>query len=171
MMIYHEGLSAGEPDSSYGREITVVPHLKYGIKVEVLRNDLAGDWEKVSAITVSGVNIGECNPDGTDFDCTFYDCTSSMTKTTLSFQNESVKVVLHFQGHSSDCVCDKDTWEGVTEQRHSTNPNFTSMIAVARITLTPIKGAYIVVIIMGKCGLYKYSMRSVSYTHLRAHET
>ena len=136
MVIYHEGVSVGEPDTSYEGVTTVVPHLKYEIKVEVLRNDLAGDWEKVSAITVNGVNIGECNPDGTDDDCTFYDCNSSLTQTTVSSQNDFIKVVLHYEGHSSDCDCNKDTWECVKEDANEEDPTFISMIAVARITLT-----------------------------------
>ena len=43
----------------------------YRLKVEVLRNDLADSDEKGADIALDGVSIGDCNPDGSDLDCTF----------------------------------------------------------------------------------------------------
>ena len=138
-MIYDEGKSPGEDNlrASYEGTITVVPNLRYELKVEVLRNDLGRKDEKVSDITMNGVIIGGCNPDGDDYDCTFYDCTSSLKQTTIFSHTASIKASLHFRGHSRDCDCDKNTWECSKED---TKPHFTPMKAVARITLSPIGG-------------------------------
>ena len=141
-MIYKEGKTGEHVVDSYAATILVVPHLYYELKVEVLRNDLGQDYEKVSDITVNEESVGECNPDGKDDDCTFYDCNSSLTETTVSSQSGSIKVVLHYEGHSSDCDCNKDTWECVKEDAMDEDPTFISMIAVARITLTPTKGGW-----------------------------
>ena len=54
--------------------ITVQPGLQYSVNVEILRNDLASSSEKVQDITLDGISIGGCNPDGSDYDCTFFNC-------------------------------------------------------------------------------------------------
>ena len=146
-MIYAEGRNEswnGKPTrASYEDTITVVPHLKYELQIEVLRNDLGHPSERVSDITMNGVGVGGCNPDGDDYDCSFYNCTSSLDQTTVSSDTASIKAIFHFQGHSSDCDCDKNTWECSKE---NTKPDLTPMTAVARITLTPIHGRSLTIV-------------------------
>ena len=140
-VIYAEGRNEswnGKPTrASYQDTITVVPYLKYALIIEVLRSDLGQPSERVFDITMNGVSVGGCNPDGDDYDCTFYDCTSSLDQTTISSNTASIKAILNFQGHSSDCDCDKKTWACSKE---NTKRDLTPMTAVARITLTPIHG-------------------------------
>ena len=124
---------------SIGSTINVMPDVTYSLKVEVLRNDLGGENEKVSNIQLDGVTIGDCNPDGDDYDCTFFDCEQSLTKTTITSSSGSIIAELAYEGHSHDCDCNKNTWECA---KQDTMIGFTPMTAVARITLTPIPGNF-----------------------------
>ena len=130
-MVYGEG-KQNKP--TYDSVINIVPNVRYHLQVEVLRNDLASSSERVSRITLDGVNIGDCNPDGADYDCTFFDCHNTI-RTKHIFTNGSIPVSLTYQGHSWDCDCDKETWMC---SRESSIPGRTPMTAVARFTLTPI---------------------------------
>ena len=131
-VIYEEGKTVTK--NTYDSVISVLPGIEYSVKVEVLRNDLGGEAEKVSQIALNGNNIGNCNPDGGDYDCTFFDCSSTLLSKSISSTTGSVDVSLTYQGHSWDCDCNKDTWQCA---RENTNTGFTPMVAVARITLTP----------------------------------
>ena len=123
------------PDRSmYGTTLQVIPQQKYWIKLEVLQNDLADSDEKVSRIEIDGKNIGECNPTGGDFDCTFFNCAPDLLSNQISSENGRLKVKLTYQGHSKDCDCDKQTWRC---KRENLDNSLTPMVAVARITLTP----------------------------------
>ena len=76
-------------------------------QVEVLRNDLGSADEKVSSIKLNGTPIGSCNPDGGDYDCTFYNCPSgSLTKTTYTPTGTTINVELVYTGHSHDSCID-----------------------------------------------------------------
>ena len=133
-VVYGEGKTAR---ATYESIINVVPNLDYSVKVEVLRNDLGSHSEKVSKISFDGVVFGDCNPDGEDYDCTFFDCKQSIQKLPLSSKTGSILVALTYQGHSWDCDCDKETW---TCSKENQIPTRTPMTAVARITLSPIIG-------------------------------
>ena len=143
-VIYAEGRTpsswnAQPTKATYTSMINIVPHLTYILKVEVLRNDLASSNEKVSNITLNGVAIGDCNPDGEDYDCTFFDCSGSLTKTSISSGNSSILAAFTYEGHSWDCDCDKETWKCSKE---NTTINYTPMTAVAKVTLTPLIGDF-----------------------------
>ena len=133
-MIYGEG-KVDEP--IYESTINVVPNVDYNVKIEVLRNDLGEEYEKVSEIAIDGVVIGDCNPDGDDYDCTFFDCQDSIQNSTITSETGSILVALTYQNHSWDCDCDKETWACSKENE---NPTWTPMTAVARITLSPANG-------------------------------
>ena len=82
-------------------------------QVEVLRNDLGSADEKVSSIKLNGTPIGSCNPDGGDYDCTFYNCASSnhqgqsrLTKTTYTPTGTTINVEMVYTGHSHDSFID-----------------------------------------------------------------
>ena len=72
-MIYSSGTDPSAKQYNRGT-ITVQPGIWYTVNVEILRNDLASSSEKVQDITLDGISIGGCNPDGNDFDCTFFNC-------------------------------------------------------------------------------------------------
>ena len=50
------------------------PNKWFRLKVVVMRTDTNYRDEKVSDIKINGRSIGGCNPDGEDYECTFYDC-------------------------------------------------------------------------------------------------
>ena len=72
-MIYSSGTDPSAKQYNRGT-ITVQPGIWYTVNVEILRNDLDSSDEKVQDITLDGRSIGECNPDGGDYDCTFFNC-------------------------------------------------------------------------------------------------
>ena len=145
-MIYAEGTGEGmdgqDVRRTYSEIIDVVPYTKYEIKFEVLLNDLGGASEKVSGIEFNGIPLGECNPNcggmtetDCDYACTFYDCTPHLTSKVTTSGTSTIKVDVEYRGHSKDCDCDMDTWQC---QRENTDPNLSPMIAVSRVTLTPV---------------------------------
>ena len=128
----------------YIETLPVVPKVRYGIKVEVLLNDLSDAEEKVSSIELNGIKIGECNPESSgctaqglsdcgDHACVFYDCTPSLDKTLISFDSSAVNIKLVYVGHSRDCDCNTNTWECKAED---VDPTLTPTLALARITFT-----------------------------------
>ena len=135
-MVYGEGETT---KSTYESTINVAPNLDYDVRIEVLRNDLGENDERVSKITFDGVTIGDCNPDGSDYDCTFFDCRDTIQNAQVSSETGSIRVALTYQGHSWDCDCDKETWDCSPENQVSSR---TPMTAAARITLIPISGNY-----------------------------
>ena len=138
-IIYKEGKDPSNWDetATYEDVINVQPGIDYSVKVEVLRNDLGSSSEKVSRIALNGRTIGDCNPDGDDYDCTFFDCSPTLSTKQVSSHGGSIVASLTFQGHSRDCDCDKGTWECAKED---TKIGFDPMLAVAKITLTPLSG-------------------------------
>ena len=134
-MVYGEGK---ETKSTYESVINVIPNLQYQLQVEVLRNDLESASERVSRITFDDVDIGDCNPDGGDYDCNFFDCHNTIQTKTISSETGSIPVSLTYQGHSWDCDCDKETW---ICSRENEIAGRTPMTAAARFTLTPIIGS------------------------------
>ena len=135
-VIYKEGKTL-DGVLTYEDVINVLPGIDYSVKVEVLRNDLGSNNEKVSRIELNGRNIGYCNPDGDDYDCTFFDCSQTLSTKSISSTNGSIAASLTYEGHSWDCDCDKQTWQCAKE---NTKIGFTPMTAVAKITLTPLRG-------------------------------
>ena len=136
-MVYGEGETT---KSTYESTINVAPNLDYDVRIEVLRNDLGENDERVSKITFDGVTIGDCNPDGSDYDCTFFDCRNTIRNSQVFSESGSIRVALKYQGHSWDCDCDKETWDCSQENQV---PTRTPMTAAARITLIPISGNYL----------------------------
>ena len=103
--------------------------------MEVLRNDLGHAHEKVVDVTLDGQSIGGCNPNGGDYDCTFFPCshiTHSFTPTT-----EKVALRIDVQGHSWDCDCDMKAHPWKCSRENSISGR-TAMTAVARYTFDPV---------------------------------
>ena len=128
-VIYSSGTSAYSFNSG---TITVQLGIQYTVNVEILRNDLGGPNERVTDITLDGGSIGGCNPDGGDYDCTFFNC--PIPPVTVVSQTGSIEVIMYFTGHSHDCDCNMQTWSCYSEYEGS---GFTPMTAVGRFTLTP----------------------------------
>lgn len=130
LMLAHEGKSA---QALVSKTYTVKRGATYVVqKFEVLRNDLGGASEKVTSIKVNGVELGECNPDGGDYDCTYFDCQKTHTFSTTSTQ---LTVQMTLTGHSWDCDCDTTTWECSKEDTWEGRTPRTPVTSVARITL------------------------------------
>lgn len=141
-MVYGEGNLGNIGTETYtGIATGLNPETDYVISFEILQNDLASPSEKVLAATVDGTNIlegGECNPDGDDFDCTFFDCAMSSSDIVRKFTASSVPLEITLTGHSRDCDCvrndDPTKWQCYKENTHE---GATPMMAVGRFTFTP----------------------------------
>jgi len=148
-MFWKEGtgsLSNGNSDSAYEtvtRRFPVTYGAKYDVlAIDVLRNDMGSSSERVQSIKIDGVNLGSCNPDGSDYDCTFFDCLRSFTENgrawpySFTATSNEIEVSLRFKATSWDCDCDTTDWEC---SKQNTNPwsnaQMTSMEGVARITM------------------------------------
>jgi len=134
-VVYSAGKGAQEWNDGI---ITASPGVDYHVKMEVLRNDLAHyDLEKVIDVTLNGKSIGGCNPDGGDYDCTFFHCPTPLNWKVTAPASGLIPVRMRYTGHSWDCDCDMNDW---TCSKESTVPNRTPMTAVARFTLTRVSG-------------------------------
>jgi hypothetical protein len=134
---------------TYHKSVHAAPGIVYRIKLEVLQNYVADPQiTKVTNITLNNEHIGECNPPDS-FSCNFYNCGMGLSRTEISSTTGSIKMDITYEGQSQDCECDKDTWEcrpemdedgaDTTRRRRQTSSDRTSMAAVARITLNPIR--------------------------------
>lgn len=96
---------------------------------------LRADWEWLPSDS-NVLELGECNPDGGDNDCTFFDCSTQFdTEQTFTAASSSLTLEIDLIGHSRDCDCNVSTWECA---REDTVPGYAPMNAVARFTLTPL---------------------------------
>ena len=135
-VLYKAGKGAGDISGS----VSVTKGTKYAVKIEVLRNDLGSQDERVKSIKIDGKEVGKksgyaCNPDGGDYDCTFFDCKSQLTDNlVVTAASSTLKLALDFEGHSWDCDCDTSSWKC---SRENSVKGRTAMEAVARVTLTP----------------------------------
>ena len=132
VMVYSEGNVAKYSPSASG-SVSVVPGQNYQIKVEVLRNDLGSASERVADIRIDGVSVGSCNPDGGDYDCTYFDCSVQMGAPLVTAASYGVmEFEIDVEGHSWDCDCDTETWECSEEApRPNSVEGRTPMTAVA----------------------------------------
>ena len=131
-VVYSAGTTA---TSSNTGAISVASGVTYRIVMHVLRNDLGSASERVTGVTFNGHSIGACNPDGGDYDCTFYNCNSELTRSTYTATSDTINVDLTYTGHSYDCDCDVNDWSCSSE---GTVVGRTAMTAVAQFILIPI---------------------------------
>ena len=108
----------------------------YSIVMEVLLNDLGDAGEKVSGVTFNGHSIGGCNPDGGQYNCTFYNCARELTSRNYTATSDTINVDATYLGYSHGCDCDVNDWSCSKE---GTVAGRTAITAVARFILTPIK--------------------------------
>lgn len=131
-MVYSSGTSASNSPAATGT-VDLVVGAAYSVAIEVLRNDLGGQSEKITAVYIgSGSSLGECNPDGDDYDCTFFACTH-LTMTSFTPTTSAVALRIDATGHSHDCDCDINTWQCSQE---NTVSGRIPMTAVARFSFT-----------------------------------
>ena len=145
-VVYSSGTSAitGSPGSpSASGSIAVTPGTLYKVTMEALRNDLGSASERVTAVRVNGADIGGCNPDGGDYDCTFFDCEVQMGAYYFTPSAATVSLEVDITGHSWDCDCDTTTWEC---SRENTVAGRTPMNAVARFTFEPVAAGTTIVV-------------------------
>ena len=118
----------------------VQPGITYAVKVELLRNDLAGSDEYATSIKLGDkgstlTHLGSCNPDGGDYDCTFFHC--SDLSTTWKPTTDTAEFRIDLTGHSWDCDCDMSDTSPWTCAAQETVSTYTPVTAVARFTLVP----------------------------------
>ena len=89
-----------------------------------------------TSYTIDGTNLGKCNPDGADYDCTFFECYHDQAPATMMSSTGILDVNIRLTGHSKDCDCDKSTWECSQE---NTVAGRAPMSAVGRFTLVPLQ--------------------------------
>ena len=129
-MVFEEGSVAGST-STYPTVIEVYPDVTYAIAVHVLQNGLEDADANVNII-VEGNSIGECNPAGSNNDCSFYDCSGQVSSKTYSSSSGLISVELQFAGNSAAyCTCDTTSWYC------SSGIDRTSIVAAAKIELKP----------------------------------
>ena len=136
VMVYRAGETSQKVQTGTAN---VTAGVTYDIKTEILRNDLGSASERVTKIIVDGHQLGGCNPNGKDDDCTFFDCFSPQSRS-VTATSDQLQFELNYVGHSWACDCDTTTWESGDEScspKEDTVAGRTSMTAVARFTLTP----------------------------------
>ena len=146
----------GLPSAS-GLATGLVVGTTYRVSAEVLRNDLGSSNEKATAMRVYPVlsgsmrggetgggippemvvlDLGECNPDGSDKDCTFFDCSTQLgAPRTFTATSTNLNLEIDLKGHSHACDCNTTTWECAAQD---TVGGYAPMNAVARFTLHPL---------------------------------
>ena len=143
VMVYSDGETSQDVQTGTA---TVIAGVTYDIKTEILRNDLGSASERVTKILVAGGvdgehELGGCNPNGKDDDCTFFECFPPQSHpVTIPLNSTQLQFELHYVGHSWACDCDTTTWKSGDESCSSKADAVagrTPMTAVARFTLTP----------------------------------
>jgi hypothetical protein len=129
-VVYTEGTTP--TTDNYGT-IDVEAGVVYAVGFEILRNDLGDHGEYVLDVVIDGVSLGECHPDGSDYDCTFFEC--PFAEKVITASSSTITVNIRIQEHSWDCDCDVQTWECSSEDSVSGR---TKMTAVGRFTLTAV---------------------------------
>jgi hypothetical protein len=112
--------------------LLTMPARTYKATVEVLRDDLGHDSEYVKSIRLAGVDLGECHPDGGDYDCTWFTCA---TDKEIYANYQTIEMHAQMTGHSCDCLCDTTSWQCHDER---TTTSGTRIKAAIRVTLNPV---------------------------------
>ena len=110
-IIYQEDDAGNSASSSYQGTIDVQPNQLYSVKYQILRSDLGSANEYVGGIGIDGINIGSCNPPGTDYDCDFFECTSQY-QGTISSNSGTLNIDVDMTGNSKYCDCDRSDING-----------------------------------------------------------
>ena len=125
----------GTSDSSiYSSVIDVYANRDYSLQVEVLRSGLGDATAMISSIKVDGIYVGQCNPDGSDTDCDFFNCGSAIGSKVFSSKTGKLSVELEYDGNSAECYCDTSNWKCSSAADSLFK---TDIVAAAQITLTP----------------------------------
>ena len=123
-------------------EMDIIAGVVYRVNVEVLQGGLESIDAKVSSIKLNGKDLGGCNPTGSDFSCSFQTCHFDGDKNEIISLTGKMNIVLRFTHAAHFCDCDEITWECSPIKRSNESGDVagrTGFIAVARVTLTPIR--------------------------------
>ena len=124
--------------------IKVIKGVKYIVKAEVLRNDLAESFEWVRSVKLDGNELFQngCNPPGNDKDCDFFEC-PAIKDFAITSTTGTIGVKMDFIEHSHDCDCDVATWSCSAEGKVTGRA---PVEAVMRFTLTPVGGEILMLV-------------------------
>ena len=123
-------------------EIDIIAGVVFRVQVEVLQGGLEIQDARVSSIMLNEKDLGGCNPTGSNFSCSFQTCNFDGDKNEIISLTGKLNIVLRFTRAAHYCDCDEITWECSPKQRENKSgdvPGRTGFIAVARVTLTPIR--------------------------------
>ena len=100
------------PKHQYYDTITVIPNATYSISVDILRHQKTDSVEKFNKIIVGGLQLGNCQPEAYQNNCTFVPC-SNINKASQEISSETgeIDVVMEVEGHSWACNCDTNSWK------------------------------------------------------------
>ena len=148
-MVYEQSETAKFNPSATGSAI-LQQGANYATTVFILRNDLGGGYgeEWVDKIEVDGVPIGECVPDGSDYDCTYYECSvdkGDLPTHIFTATTSEIPLTVNMVSHSKDCNCDMTTWECEPEYPYTdpVTPGRLPMTAVARFVFDYLGGEWL----------------------------
>ena len=132
-VVYQEG--TGKGTNPVVGTLTVKTGVTYSVSVEILRNDLQHSSEYVTSVKIGDdgsplTDLGECHPDGGDYDCTFFRCQSLAT--TFKPSKSTMRIEIELVENHWACDCDTSTWQC---SKKGTVTGLTSVTAVGRITL------------------------------------
>ena len=116
--------------------VDVLKNTPYRVRFEILRNDLDSASEKVTEVLVDDQDLGECNPDGGAYNCTFFDCSVTQKEVTVVSETGKINLNMKLTGHSHNCDCDTSTWNC---SRENTVSGRTKMTAVGTFIFTPVE--------------------------------
>merc|ERR1711934_785043 len=99
--------------------LSACPGIRYSVKAEALRCDMASASEYLASITLDGAKVlpkAGCNPPGSDTACDFVNCPVVSGASVVS-QTGSIAVGFDVKETSWDCDCDTNTFECSAENK------------------------------------------------------
>ena len=138
--LHQDGVRGGY--TVINEEMDIIAGAVFRVNVEVLQGGLESPDAKVSNIKLNEKDLGGCNPTGSNFSCSFQTCNFKGDKNEIISLTGKLNIVLRFTHAAHYCDCDEITWECSPKQRRDESGDVagrTGFIAVARVTLTPIR--------------------------------
>ena len=142
--VFYTTPSSIPSDRKLSGSLTVVANTQYSIKMEIIRSDLNSATEYVESIKMNGVNFGSCNPTGPDSestnDCTWYDCSSILSPTSITPTSTTITVELTYTSDSDYIRCYCDRTASSSSASCSETSGADAIYAAVRVTLTSLNG-------------------------------
>lgn len=147
--VYHVGSCNTDAGCRASTRVRVNRHTLYRVKVETSLIDMGEDSEKLSAVTVGGKSLGECNPNPeTDFDCGYHECFNEEDVPQEAYSaNGFLLLEVHSVKTSADCRCSRlrggcyssalAAFEEATDGEKTTDPSYGMFVKFILSPLSP----------------------------------